>query len=98
MDVGERTASSVWSTRSHAYNLYDEPKLVLWFMINSCKSVVIQKCYRAVSRSREFDSMTCKLISMMVVISRQCTVCEIREKVFTNIYFVALLLQTRPIA
>jgi len=61
VDVGERTAT-VWSTRSHAYNLYDEPKLVLWFMINSSKSVVIQTCYRrpTFTMSAEFDLMICK--------------------------------------
>ena len=50
------------------------------------KSVVTRKCYGILSRSREFNLLMYKYD----VITGQCTVCDIREKVFINFYNTAV--------
>jgi len=46
------------------------------------KSVVMRRCYSILSRSNEFNLLTYKYD----VITGQCTVCDIREKVFANFH------------
>jgi len=77
--VGEGTTSLMWSTIIYAY-IYDERKLVFWSGVSSMKSVVTRTCYGILSRSREFNLLMYKYD----VITGQCTVCDIREKVFIN--------------
>jgi len=61
-------------------HIYDERKLVFWSGVSSMKSVVTRTCYGILSRSREFNLLMYKYD----VITGQCTVCDIREKVFIN--------------
>ena len=63
-------------------HIYDERKLVFWARISSMKSVVMRRCYSILSMSKEFNLLTYKYD----VITGQCTVCDIREKIFANFH------------
>jgi len=64
-------------------NIHDECKLVFWSRISSMKSVVMRTCYGILSR---LNLLTYKYD----VITGQCTVCNIRGKVFTNFHNTAI--------
>jgi len=83
VDVGERTASAkVLCGRLDFMHIYDRRKLVFWPSISRMKSVVMQACYGILSMSKEFNLLTFKYD----VITGQCNVCDISEKVFTNFH------------
>ena len=51
------------------------------------KSVVMRTCYGILSRSKEFNLLTYKYD----VVTGQCTLCDITEKVFTNFHNTAVI-------
>jgi len=66
-------------------HIYDERKLVFWSRVSRMKSVVMRTRYGILITSREFNLLTFKYD----VITGQCNVCDIREKVFTDFHNTA---------